>query len=554
MAKFALHHPKEWYGDKFKFSPELHFERYTLLPESAATHLGPKDEKQKVYFAHVGDVPRENIATYNYSTSYYLTQKILAQAPKATGGKVLVKPNNTGFVGLFYNNPQLREILIKKKGMQVDADHQSIATQPAVVAGIVDALLKAGVEEVHIGENMLWDGGTPRAFWETGYTQYFSQDRYGDKVFFVDFYETDDTEVKKLPIAQGIYDLGGYTECYPPRALFDEKYALIVSAAIAKIHNCAYYTLAAKNFSVSWNPRRPMKNISPRWHIHGLPLHAFDPDYLKQVLGSDFQPQHDYRFKEVESPEKLAGVKGPKYVAMCTDAEESTPIKTYMSCGQRVLQIDPHHHAGANLITLNLGMQYLLVRFTGIFATMVKELNANGTKVATICSGIVGQEGEGPLIYGSLRYGGFNVAGFNHAGIESVALNFMMGKDKRGFAGLVEDTNNILQKEYEFNSDEFLDDARKMWSLALLNKLTSEEINPAKIPLEYMDFTQKAPLESVQDVYQLRKGPPFTFTDAFYCSPKTWLRLIHSEKGIYKHATKFFQKGVEIPLIPGVVN
>ncbi len=554
MTKFALHRPKEWYGDKFKFSPELHFERYKLLPECVATHLGPKDDIQKVLLANVGDVPQEKIATYNYSTSYYLTQKLLTQVPNAVGGKALVKPNNTGFVGLFYNNLQLREILLNKKGMQVDADHQSIATQPAMVAGIVDALLKAGVREVHIGENMLWDGGTPRAFWETGYTQYFCQDRYADKIFFVDFYEADDTEVLKFPIAKGDYDLGGFEMCYPPKALFDEKYALILSAAIAKIHNCAYYTLAAKNFSVSWNPRRPMKGIHPRWHIHGLPLHSFEPDYLKQVVGADFQPRYDYRFKEVDSPEKLEGIKGPKYVALCTDKDQSTPIKTYMSCGQRVLQIDPHHHAGANLITLNLGMQYLLIRFTGIFATMLKELNAQHTKVATICSGIVGQEGEGPLIYGSLRYGGFNVAGFNHAGIESVALNFMMGKDKRGFAGLVEDSNKALQNEYQFRSEEFLNDARNMWSLALLSKLTGEEINPTKISLDYLDFTQKAPLKSVQDVYQLRKGSPFTFTDAFYCSPKTWLRLIHAEKGLYKHATKFFQKGVEIPLIPGVVN
>ncbi len=297
-----------------------------------------------------------------------------------------------------------------------------------------------------------------------------------------------------------------------------------------------------------------MKGIHPRWHIHGLPMHAFDIDYLKQVLGNDFQPQYDYRFKEVENPETLTQVKGPKLVSICTDKDESAPIKTYMSCGQRVLQIDPHHHAGANLITLNLGMQYLVVRYTGIFATMVKELNAQGTKVGTICSCIVGQEGEGPLIYGSLRYGGFNLAGFNHAGVESIALNIMMGKDKRGFAGFVEGSNKALQNEYQIQSEELLNDARKPWTLTLLNKLTRGEINPAKIPLEYMDFTQKLPLKSAQDVYQLRKGSPFTFTDAFYCSPKTWLRLIHTEEGLYKHATKFFQKGVEIPLIPGVVN
>jgi hypothetical protein len=330
--RFTRHPPKDWYGDKFNFSPELHFERYSLLPNCAATHLGPEDGRQRVYLTYIGDVPQDIIATYNYSTSYYLTQRLLAQVPKAIGGKVLVKPNNTGFMGLFYNNPQLRDILLNKKGMKVDADHQCIATQPAIVAGIVDALLKAGVQEVHVGENMLWDGGTPRAFWETGYTQYFAKDRYADKVFFVDFYETDEMEVTKLPIAHGDYDLGGYEFYYPPKALFDEQYALILSAAIAKIHNCAYYTLAAKNFSVSWNPPRPRKDIHPRWHIHGLPLHAFDPDYLKYVLGNDFHAQYDYRFKDVKDSEKLSQVKGPKYVAMCADDEESAPIKTYISC------------------------------------------------------------------------------------------------------------------------------------------------------------------------------------------------------------------------------
>ncbi len=554
MAKFALHHPKEWYGDKFKFSPELHFDRYTLLPECGTTYIGPKNEKQNVFLAHVGEVSRENIATNNYSTSYYLTQKLLSQVPKAPGGKVLVKPNNTGFVGLFYNNPQLREILIKKKGMQVDADHQSIATQPAVVAGIVDALLKAGVAEIHIGENMLWDGGTPRAFWETGYTQYFSQDKYNNKVYFVDFYESDDTEVLTFPIAQGAYDLGGFKECHPPKALFDEKYALIVSAAIAKIHNCAYYTLAAKNFSVSWNPRRPMKGISPRWHIHGLPMNVLDIEEVKRIVGSDFKPRFTYKYKDTKAKSEDPEAKSGKLVAVCTDTSESDPIKTYMSCGQRVLQVDPHHHAGANLVTLNLGAQYLVIRSTGIFATMVKKLNENGTPVATICSAIVGQEGEGPLVYGSLRYGGFTVAGFNHAGVEAVALDIMLGRDNRGIAGFLEDLAITQEKEYGFHSDVFHNDARKPWTLELLHSLTGGEIERKNLPINYLDFTGKTPIKSANTLHELRNGPPFTFTDSFYCSPKTWLRLIHSEEGLYKHATKFFKKGVEIPLIPGVVK
>src|SRR5271157_3745196 len=308
MARFILHSPSEWYGDNFNFTPELHYDRYYLLPDPALNHIGPDTEDQAVYIAHVGDVPPAEMATYNYSSSYLLAQKLITQVPNIAGAKVLVKPNNTGFIGLFYNNPQLREILTKKKGMKEDADHQCIATQPAVVAGIVDALLDAGVVEVHIGEDMLWDCGTPRAFSETGYTQYFCQEKYDGKVFFVDFYENDNTEVAQLPIAQGEYDLGGYTECYPPQALFDEGYAIIISAAIAKIHNCAYYTLAAKNFSVSWNPRRPMKGIPPRWHIHGLPMDCFTPEYLKQVLGDDFEPVFFYEFKEepLEEGEELA--------------------------------------------------------------------------------------------------------------------------------------------------------------------------------------------------------------------------------------------------------
>ena len=554
MAKFTLHPPKEWYGDKYKFSPELHFERYTLLPECETTHIGPNAEKQKVYLAHVGNVPHDKIATYNYTTSYCLTQRLLAQVPNATGGKVLIKPNNTGFMGLFFNNPQLREILLHKKGMQVDADHQCIATQPAVIAGIVDALLKGGVREVHVGENMLWDGGTPRAFWETGYTQYFSQDTYDSKVYFVDFYESDDTEVLTFPIAQGTYDLGGFKEFHPPRALFDEKYALIVSAAIAKIHNCAYYTLAAKNFSVSWNPRRPMTGISPRWHIHGLPMNVLDIEQVKHIVGEDFTPKFSYKYKVALPREKKQQGDSASLVAVCTDTSESDPIKTYISCGQRVLQVDPHHHAGANLVTLNLGMQYLVVRSSGIFATMLKELYENGTQVATLCSGIVGQEGEGPLVYGSLRYGGFNVAGFNHAGVEAVALDIMLGKDQRGVAGFFDDLAASQEKEYGLSSKELHNDARKPWTLELLHDLTDGEIDRQKIPLDYMDFTRKTLIKAADTLHTLRHGRPFTFTDAFYCNPKTWLRLIHTEEGLYKHATEFLQKGVEIPLIPGVVN
>ncbi|OLS15796.1 MAG: hypothetical protein RBG13Loki_0566 [Promethearchaeota archaeon CR_4] len=554
MVKFTKHPPKKWYGDKYKFSPELHFERYNLLPACNSTHLGPNDERQTVYLAHVGILPLDKIATYNYSTSYRLTQQLLAQVPNAKGGKVLVKPNNTGFVGLFFNNSQLREILLNKKGMQVDADHQAIATQPAVVAGIVDALLQEGVREVHVGENMLWEGGTPRAFWETGYTQYFSQERYDSKVFFVDFYEADDTEVLPFPIAQGPYDLGGFTKCHPPKALFDEHYTLILSAAIAKIHNCAYYTLATKNFSVSWNPRRPMRGIPPRWHIHGLPANLLDIKQVRHIIGADFRPKFSYKYKNVSSKEQIQQGNNPNLVALCTDTSESDPIKTYMSCGQRVVQVDPHHHAGANLVTLNLGMQYLVVRYTGIFATMLQKLGENGTRVATVCSGIVGQEGEGPLVYGSLRYGGFNVAGFNHAGVEAVGLDIMLGKDPRGAVGFLDDLASSLEKEYKFSSTALHNDAQRLWTLELLHNLTGGEIDQQKIPIEYMDFSQKSPITSLDLLYTLRPGRPFTFTDAFYCNPKTWLRLIHTEKRLYKQATKFVRKGVEIPLIPGVVN
>ena len=127
---------------------------------------------------------KADFTKHSYASAYDLTIKTFQSKAKIKGARVLIKPNNTGFVGIF-KNPQLSEVL-KKNGITYDADHQPIATQPSLLKGAVDALLELGVKEIHIGENMLWDGGAPRAFFETGYAQIFSDKKYAGKVYFID--------------------------------------------------------------------------------------------------------------------------------------------------------------------------------------------------------------------------------------------------------------------------------------------------------------------------------------------------------------------------------
>ena len=161
-GRFREHEPASWNVDNFEYAPELHPELYTKVDYQVKT-VNSVPDGPKVLVARVPEGTKEENTTYNYTTAYDLTYNLLKDFQKLNGGKVFVKPNNTGFVGIFKHNPKLQPIL-EKNGISDDADHQPLATQPATLQGIVDALLDLGAAKIHIGENMLWDGGTPRAF------------------------------------------------------------------------------------------------------------------------------------------------------------------------------------------------------------------------------------------------------------------------------------------------------------------------------------------------------------------------------------------------------
>ncbi len=561
MVLFTRHHPTEWLKNKFGFEPELHFENYVDMTASE-TELNPGQDKMKqVYVASVPSGSKDAITRGNYASTKLLTKQLASQMEsKLDGGKAFVKPNNTGFVGLFLNEP-LRSIM-DDFGGTLDGDHQPYTTQPAVVAGIVDALLEAGVQEVHIGENMLWKGGTPRAFFETGYAQYFSQERYHDRVFFVDLFEGDETPLKELPILTSGHDIGDFTQIHPPQAMFDEKYDLFVIASIAKVHNCSWYTLAAKNSSITWNPRKKQGAVYPRWHAHGLPMKVFREEYQNQILGGEFERKFTYKLLGTvelgaQPQEALAaGDNDISGIVITNGFEATAPIRTYPSYGGRVFQVDPHHHAGINLLTTHLGMQYLTNRSYGMFASFTKALRKTGTEVACVCSGVVAQEGEGPLLYGRQKYGGFNVAGFNFTAIERACLDIMFGTDASGFAGFVTRWNERKMSElgFETPNEGIQKDARDPWTLDLLSRLLGEEKDLSKLSIRIQNLGDQLEIKTPKDLYQIRNGDVFTFTDSIYCSLASWLRAMYTEPAIFKNFSRHNKKGVTIPLVPGVVN
>ncbi|MFX0100759.1 MAG: Coenzyme F420 hydrogenase/dehydrogenase, beta subunit C-terminal domain [Candidatus Hodarchaeota archaeon] len=573
-GKFKEHEPASWDIDDYDYTPEVHTELYKRLPyEERVVNSNPSGSK--VLLAKVPEGTKEEITTHNYTTSYDLTHQLLKDYPKIKGGKVFLKPNNTGFVGIFGHNPKLKAILDKNL-ITDDADHQPIATQPASVQGIVDAMLDLGAKKIHIGENMLWEGGTQRAFYETGYTVIFSKEKYKGKVYFIDYCEDDPppSEYKKLQIKKGKYDISDYyTKFYPPRAFFDEKYDLVFLAALAKSHNCSYYTIITKNFSVSLNPRKKTGKIEPRWHIHGVPIDVFRKDYLKNLLGQDFKRKFQYLLRETYRHEWDANLKEkivkPKKSRVILSGRQTTRLaksipatlhssglmKWFKSYGKMVLNVDPHHWAGINLLTMNLGMGYLITRFTGMYAAMVDVLKENGTDVAGFVSGIAGQENDGPLIYGNTKYGGFAVAGWDAVATEKVCLDLMYGVDG-DFQKAIMDYQEGLMKKFGIENDELLGEARRMWTLELLAELTGGVLDNGKMDITLLDYTGTDEFKDIKpgDLYKLRIGTPFEFSEAFYCSPNTWLKLAHTDENLFKNAFWFSLKSIEIPLIPGVVE
>ena len=559
--KFNRYRPQEWNINQFEYEPEIHPEHYQRMEYSESVLNEGKPNSEPVYIAKTPEGVKADFTKHSYASAYDLTIKTFQSKAKIKGARVLIKPNNTGFVGIF-KNPQLSEVL-KKNGITDDADHQPIATQPSLLKGAVDALLELGVKEIHIGENMLWDGGAPRAFFETGYAQIFSDKKYAGKVFFIDFYENDPPadrltkiEMEKTRFCKTDY----YNHFYPPSAMFNEKYDFIYLVAIAKVHNCAFYTLSAKGFSVSLTPRKKTGKLEPRWQIHGLPLNLFNKDHIKEILGEDFKRQYRYYVREVyrhqwEKTDKTRVVKPNKSDIIISNEESSSGlIHQFMSYGERVLNVDPHHWAGVNNVLLNLGIGYLINRYSRIFATMVKKCKENGTEIAALVSGVIAQEGDGPLVYGNTKYGGFNVASFDHVALERVCLEIMFGTDTSGFKGFLESRQKRNMERDGIVCPELIEETKNEWTLKILHDMMGGNFETQDIPLKLLNYDMNKAFNSIKhnELFKLRIGASFKDSIGYYCNPDTWLRLMHTNESIYR-AFKV-ERDDHHSLIPGVVG
>ena len=558
---FRHHEPKEWNANLFNYSAEVHQEEYKSLKFTESELQS--GEGEPVFIAKTPVGSKMEITQSQYASSFDLTMKLLQKEPKIKGGKVLIKPNNTGFVGIFKNDV-LKDVL-DKNGITDDADHQPIATQPAMLAGMVDALLELGAKQIDIGENMLWDGGTPRAFFETGYATIFSDRKYRNKVYFIDFYEDDPptNTLEKVPLEKTAYCEGDYyNTCYPPKALFSEKYDYILIASVAKSHNCAFYTLSNKNFSVSWNPRKKTGKIEPRWHIHGVPLEIFNPKRIKKILGKDFKRKNKIYVRDVYKhkwhfTDKQQVVKPAKsQIVLSNQFMSGALLNHFKSFNNEVLDVDPHHWSGINIGLLTLGMGYLINRYTRIFGAVVNKLSAQGTKVGAIVSGIAGQEGDGPLIYGNTKYAGFSAASFDHVALERLLCDMMYGIGAGGYAEYLIDRQKQRMDLHKIDSPELLDAPKDLWTFRIMHDLIGGNNDLKKIPVTILNYTQDSSFNSlkVEEMYKLRDGAPFLSSLGYYCDPDLWLKLLHNNESLYLQMFLIERGSIEIPLIPGVVG
>jgi coenzyme F420 hydrogenase subunit beta len=571
--KFIPHTISDWSNVNFGYTPIVNDEKYTKCnySEVKLNQIAEKDisksklnEKPDVFLSKIPDVNGVDIIPYSYSSAYDLTIKLLKDYNRIKGGKIFVKPNNTGFVGIFKTDA-LKHVL-KKNGITDNADDQQIATQPSIIKGIVDALLDLGAKTIHIGENMLWDGGAPRAFYETGYTKVLSDEKYKGKVFFIDFYQNDPPtdSLKRLNLEPTEYNkVDYYSRCFPPKALFEEKYDLIYVASIVKTHNCSYYSLSVKNFSVTWNPRKKTGNIMPRWHIHGLPVNIFLKKNVKLALGEDFKRKYKYLVREAFKYQysdplyKERIVKRNKSKIILTNEFTSSGLmNTITSFDNQAFDVDPHHWTGITLGIGNLGMGYLITRYNRIFSAVLQELQKYGTRVASFCNGMVAQEGDGPLVYGNKKYAGFAAASFDHVALEKVVLDMMFGTDQDGFKGFIVKYQKKLMTEFNIKDEGLIKDAESLWTLQMLKDFIGGEMDNAKMNLMLLDYTNSKAYDKLKpnEVYKLRRGLPFDYSKAFFVSPVTWLRALHTDDGLAMHAFVADKKTIEIPLIPGVVK
>jgi len=532
---FTRHEPKDWSkpGEGW-LVPEVQVSKYRR-PDDAEFErveaLGSGDSR--VHLAKVGS--REPVAA-NYAASYLLTRRLFEDVD-VDGTKVLVKPNNTGFVGVFYGSPLLRPIL-RKNRIVTDPDLQPIATQPAMIAGAVDALIDMDVGEVHLGENMLWEGGTPRAFMENGYTHVFSRKQYEGKVFFIDFYEEGE-DLEEYDLETKGNDLGFFTKTRLPKSLFEEKYDYFLNCPIAKMHNNTMYTLCVKNSSIGWNPAKM------RWHAHGMPFAYFSSE--KAAERFDFSPTPGLEYEIYRARKRTS--KKSKEVIVTNKMESTGPMKAYKENGHWLMNVDPHHREGNNLATLIMAMSYVASRAASLNGTVSNLLAKNGTRTFGLLSGIVGQEGEGPLVFGARKLGGFAAASKDPIALETAGINIMTGEGDAGWAATMKGVHREFGKRFDADPAPLISDSDPPWWIKLASDLTGGEWDHTRISYDMIDLDGSGTVEKLWDV---RLGRPFELPWGAYCKPGTWIRMMHTEPGIHRNAARFFEKGVEIPLIPGV--
>ncbi len=532
---FAKHAPKDWLKPEPGWlDPRVQISKYKK----------PKDAKSRavkslgsgtttVYLARVG---KRDPVSANYAAAYLLTKKLFEDEP-VDGAKFLVKPNNTGFVGVFYNSPCCRPILARNK-IVTDPDLQPIATQPAMIAGEVDALLDMGAGEIHLGETMLWEGGTPRAFLENGYTRVFSRSEYDGKVHFIDLY-ADEEELAEYDLETRGNDLGFFLKTRIPRSLLEEKYDYLLNSPIAKMHNNTMYTLCVKNSSIGWNPKQS------RWHAHGMPFDYFDAKKAAEAF--DFSPEADleYEVLRVRKPEE----KTSRDVIVTNGLESTGPMKAYREEGKWLLQVDPHHLEGNNLVTLIMAMSYVASRAASLNGTVHNLLAKNGTKTFGLLSGIVGQEGEGPLIFGSRKFGGFACASKDPVAVETAAINVMTGWGRQDWPARMVDVSRDFGKKFRCDPQGLIDDSATPWWIKLAADFTGGEWDYRKLNYELLDLDGDDPVRRLWDI---RRGAPFKLPWGVFCRPSTWIKMMFTEEGIHQNSMRFFRKGIDIPLIPGV--
>ena len=532
---FTKHEPREW------LKPQ---EGWLVPKVQISKYKKPKEIKPRALLSlgsgtttvHLASVGRREPVSANYAASYLLTKELFKDEP-IDGAKVLVKPNNTGFVGVFYNSPLCRPILTRNK-IVTDPDLQPIATQPAIVAGAIDALIDMKVGEVHLGETMLWEGGTPRSFLENGYAHVFSRPGYQGKVSFIDLYAEEEALVE-YPLETKGNDLGFFTKTRIPQSLLEEKYNYFLNVPIAKMHNNTMYTLCVKNSAIGWNPKQS------RWHAHGMPFAYFSRKKASEAFNFSFDPDIKY---EVLRVRKLKETKS-REVIVTNGMESTSPMKAYKEDGEWLMQVDPHHLEGNNLVTLIMAMSLVASRAASLNGTVHNLLAKNGIKEFGLLSGIVGQEGEGPLIFGARKFGGFACASKDPIAAETAAINIMTGIGNRDWPGRMVDVSRDFGKKFQCNPEPLIKDSSPPWWIKLASDLTGGEWDYRRLSYDLMEIDGKGPVRRLWDI---RRGPPFKLPWGVFCRPSTWIKMMFTEKGIYEHSMRFFRKSIDIPLIPGV--